>query len=170
MMPPPPPPLPKNSGAGSGSGTGTGSAGGGKGVTPMTPASLMNLGQQSGGGGNQQLSINTNVTSSGRNVAGASSAPNSATTGEAPKRQAAIKASQMVKPVGRKSSMTMASPVLAPAIGGMNNSAGSAGTGMGTGKKVKIAPASSGAGAGAAGKRNLGLRPGGVGVRAGECL
>lgn len=123
----PPPPLPKNNS---------------KGVTPMTPASLMNLGTGSGNDAN--------------------AAYNNSLEGSAvvPKRQAAVKAAQITKAAAKKGSGAAGVAGLSGNAGSASGSGGASGQNANAaGKKVKIAPV---------GKRALAARPAGVGVRAGE--
>lgn len=149
----PPPPIPGSSGV--------------KGVIPMTPATLMNLGagRPAGAVADAAVSNGTSSKSGKSDDRDTSSSSQPHTQSQLPKRQAArnsthsqsqSQASQSSKPARKTGAGGSGSttPTLAP------TNSGAAG-GASNGKKVKIAPA---------GKRTLAARPPGVGVRAGKYI
>lgn len=132
----PPPPVPNASHA--------------KAVTPMTPATLMNLGA---GRDQAQSSLQSQSQSQ---TGEAMSTPRQEPQPQQSKRQAGNRAAQQGRPVRKASTSGTSTPTLSASTG-----SGSVGVSGGSGKKVKIAPA---------GKRALAARPPGVGVRAGKAI
>lgn len=151
----PPPPIPGTSGV--------------KGVIPMTPATLMNLGAgrptvAGAGAGGDAAVPNGTSSKSGKSDDTTSSLSQPQTQGQLPKRQAARNStqsqsqSQATKPARKTGAGAGASGSTTPTLAPSNSGAAGGGS---NGKKVKIAPA---------GKRTLAARPPGVGVRAGEFI